>query len=636
MGLRDTFLNMLGGDTQEVRKTSNSFRGARDFLKYGNREQLTPQWSDIKMSDKDMYRGYSYAVIQNRWNKVASLAKANLKTFANKEIVDEYQKNNEIVYHPYLTLIEDSTRFTEKQFWKNISIYLDLAGRYYLGVVRNEVKPIKEGYPTITTDIKEFIMLNPYEIRRVINKDNEVAGYIERKKDGRYREWPLYQIIEMKELNPFDPDKGQWAMTDAAKEAVFTLNQSGDYTRQSMAGNIDAPGIITTDVILNDEDFANFRSRVQQHKKGEPLFGNGAGAIQWESMQVDLDKAALLDINEINRTTLFAVSGTSKTSLGIEQSGTTRETARVQTEQFISDTAQPRLEDIIDFLNLDYKKHYPSEYKKTGYLITVESAVGRDYTTETQATQMRQTQVELAMSLIQAGYTTESAYQYAQGEIELQDLELDKGMEKPSVGGSENPQDGSDGQNPTPTNPSPEGGSNLPENNPESTNDLDPNANLDIDNPFLNGGKGSGNFGHAGRKGKVGGSASTSQASADKVDSLDDKVKAGSVRHKKYSSGESESQQVAEWEETDDPIYKGEIIVKSADQIGRVVSSDAASIAKVAYTVRDKRVIDLFKDLDPNDELDRHDIDLYRTYLKKTIRLMTRNLTGWQETPTTT
>lgn len=462
MGLRDTFLNMLGVETPEVQKTSNQLlRSSKDFLKYGNRETLYPSWSDIKMSDSDMYRGYAYAVIQKRGNKVASLARENLKTYAKPEVVDEYQKNNEVVYHPYLKLIEDSTDFTEKQFWKNISIYLDLAGRYYLGVVRNEIKPLRSDLPTITTDIKKFIMLNPYEIRRVINKDGVCAGYIERKKDGRYREWALHQIIEMRELNPFDPENSQWAMTDAAKDAVYTINQSGDYTRQSLGGNIDAPGIITTDLILGDEDFANFRSRVQQHKKGEPLFGNGSGSISWQSMQVDLDKAALLDINEINRTTLFAVSGTSKTALGIEQSGTTRETARVQSEQFVSDTAQPRLEDIVDFLNLDYKRHYNREYQKTGYSIEVESAVGKDYDTETKATQMRQSQFTLANTLMQAGYTKESSYQYAEGEIDLADLELEKGLDKPkNPEEPEEPEEGEGGgenqPKPTPTNPTTE------------------------------------------------------------------------------------------------------------------------------------------------------------------------------------
>ena len=426
MGFKEKLINALGGSV--VKKTSNTAFG-NDFLKYGSRGKgspLYPDWSEVKISDEDMYKGYSYAVIQKRGNKVSSLAKTNLNTWVKPEVLDEFQKKKATPLHPYLKLIEDSKTFTQKQFYKNISIYLDLAGVYYLGAVRNKRESSVSTLPDIITDVKEFIMLNPYEVRRVVNKNGEVAGYIERKKDGRYREWPKHMIIEMKELNPFDPEKSQWAITDAAKEAVYTINQTADYTRQSLNGNIDAPGIITTDVILEDNDFANFKARVQEHRKGEPLFGNGAGSIKWDSMQIDLDKAALLDINEINRTTLFAVSGTSKTALGIEQSGTTRDTARVQQEQLLSDTIQPRLEDIADFLNLDYKRNYPQEYQKTGYWIEVISATGRDYDTEKAATESRQAQFELYKEIADAGYTDQSAQQYAVGDIELSELEVDK------------------------------------------------------------------------------------------------------------------------------------------------------------------------------------------------------------------
>ena len=475
MGLKEKIINALGGTVSN--KTANSAFG-NDFLKYGNRQPvLNPEWSDVRISDEDMYKGYGYAVIQKRGNKVATLAKTNLTTWAKPEIVDEFQKRNETPIHPYLKLIEDSKKFTEKQFYKNISIYLDLAGVYYLGAVRVRRKSSVPTLPDIITDVKEFVLLNPYEIRRVVNKDGEVAGYIERKKDGRYREWPKDMIIEMKELNPFDPEKSQWAMTDAAKEAVYTITKTADYTRQSLNGNIDAPGIITTDVILPDEDFANFKQRVLDHRQGEPLFGNGSGAIKWDSMQVDLDKAALMDINEINRTTLFAVSGTSKTALGIEQSGTTRDTANVQRELLMSDTIQPRLEDIIDFLNLDYKKTYPKEYEQTGYYIEVVSAVGKDYATEKAATESRQAQFELYKTIADAGYTDESAKQYATGDIELADLEEDEAkMAKLEAQAQaqppedENPNDDSNG-----------GPDNGPDNEPDAPQDAPDNTEQEND-----------------------------------------------------------------------------------------------------------------------------------------------------------
>ena len=450
MDFRNALKNVVNTFTNlGVKKNTNAFKGGNDFLRYGsrNRGTLVSNWSDIDIENEDLYRGYSFAVIQKRANKVSSLAKVNLKTWAKPEVVDAYQEKDETVLHPYLSLIEDSTKFSEKQFWKTISIYLDLAGRYYLGVVRQQM-----GISDNVSPVKEFIMLNPYEIRRVVNSDGVLAGYVEQKKDGRYREWAPFQIIEMRELNPFDPENSQWAMVDAAKEAVFTINEGGNYTRQTLHNNLNAPGIITTDVILSDEMFANFQARVRDHSQGEPIFGNGAGSIKWEAMSVDLDKAALMDVNNMSREELFAVSGTSKTTLGIEQSGTTRETARVQNENFASDTVQPRLEDIVDFLNLDYKKYYKDDYEKTGFYIEVESAVSRDYGVESEATTMRQAQFELAATLIKAKYTTTSAYQYATGEIGLEDLELEDGYETPQLDEGDMGDNGGDGEI-APTNP---------------------------------------------------------------------------------------------------------------------------------------------------------------------------------------
>ena len=71
------------------------------------------------------------------------------------------------------------------------------------------------------------------------------------------------------------------------------------------------------------------------------------GHITWEPMNVDLDKSALSSVNEMNRTELFSAMGMSKTSMGIEESGTTRETARVQNENAATKTYKPRVDFIV-------------------------------------------------------------------------------------------------------------------------------------------------------------------------------------------------------------------------------------------------------------------------------------------------
>ena len=61
MGLKEKLINALGGTV--VKKTANTAYG-NEFLKYGNRNNpLVGDWSEVKISDEDMYKGYSYAVI---------------------------------------------------------------------------------------------------------------------------------------------------------------------------------------------------------------------------------------------------------------------------------------------------------------------------------------------------------------------------------------------------------------------------------------------------------------------------------------------------------------------------------------------------------------------------------------------
>ena len=417
MGLREKLVNALGG--QIVRSSRPS---ANDFLRYGNRtEPLYPTWSQVKMSDRDMYKGYSYAAIQRRANGVADIALSYIRTSVNDKTLESFNEQQETPVHPYLKLIQESTSFTEKEFWTTISIYLDLAGRYYLGCVRKQGRA-NSSLPSVLSDIKKFVLLNPYEVNRVINPNTgEVSGYIEHKPDGRERVWDNYQIIELRELNPFDWTQF-YSVTDAAKENIFTLKQSGDYTAKSLDGNLKTPGIIATDIQLSPEEFADFRARIVNSREGEPIFANGGGHITWEPMNVDLDKSALSSVNEMNRTELFSAMGMSKTSMGIEESGTTRETARVQNENAATKTYKPRVDFIVGCLTKDYKQKYPREFKLTGYDMYVDSVVEADYDTEIKAVQLRQAQSDLANALIQQGYTPEVSAQYVQGEIELGDL----------------------------------------------------------------------------------------------------------------------------------------------------------------------------------------------------------------------
>lgn len=376
----------------------------RDFFKYGNKRPLVQDWSRVVMTDQDLYTGYSYAAINNRANKLAQLATENLKT----------KQKGEVLTHPYLQIIDSSKTFSDYRFWYDISTFLDLEGVYYLFALRT-VQGERVGR------VQEFKLLNPYNVRRIRNKDTgEVGGYVE-SRDGMVREIPPQMIIDIRNLNPFSQDD-PYAMTDAAKEFQYTLKQAGDYTRHSLKNNMAAPGILSTDMLLDDEQFKNFVARVTNQEKGLPLFGNGAGAITWDAMQIDLDKASLDKINEINRSTLFAVSGVGKTMMSIEESGTTRETAKVQKDLFIEAHIMPQLQLIIDSLNQDYKMYYEADYNKNGYQLYIDNPLGTDREAELKDIEIREKSFDMYNSLVNKGYKPELASKYANGEITLDEL----------------------------------------------------------------------------------------------------------------------------------------------------------------------------------------------------------------------
>lgn len=415
MNIREYVKNTV----QAQSKTNNSLQNeANQFLRYGTQKPLVQNWSQVKIRDEDMYTGYSYAAITKRANRTTVLGKNFISTTASPATTEQYKASEMALEHPYLKHIKKSKAFSERRFWLEISTYLDLEGVYYLMAVRNS-RQNRNGTLTVGA-VQKFALINPYEIRKVVNQETgEVGGYVE-SHGGLYREIPPEMIIEIKLLNPFDKDL-PYSMADAAKESQFTLKQAGDYTRQTINGNISSPGIITTDVILDQNIFDNFKSRIIGKQKGEPIFGNGSGAVNWQDMQIDLDKASLDKVNEIQRAILFAVSGTSKTAMGIEESGTGREVSKTQRDDFTENAIIPRVEDIIDALNLDYRANY-IEWEENEFELVVENPLESDRDSEAKAIKNADSEYELAKKLYNEGYEWERAYKYAYREISLSEL----------------------------------------------------------------------------------------------------------------------------------------------------------------------------------------------------------------------
>lgn len=384
------------------------------FLRYGSRKTMPSTWSTPEISDQDFYTGYGFAVINKRANRSVVLGKKFLYTDAKEEIIKKANEEGTRVIHPYLDLIRSSTDFSERDFWYDISTYLDLEGIYYLMAVRTVTTTGKVG------NIQKFVLLNPYNIRPVVNSKGELGGYSEIY-SNKQRDIPKEMIIPIKLLNPFKNDQA-YSLADAARDSQFTMKQANDFAREAIDGNLNAPGILSSSIELPDDQFDNFVERVKHHGRGEPLFGNGAGTINWEDMQTDLDKAALDKINNINRDALIAVSGTSKTGMGIEESGTGREVSRTQKDDFTENAVMPQIENIIDALNLDYRKYYSDRYKSNGYTIVLDNPLETDRDAEQKDVEIRDSQFALLQQLLDAGYSYDVAAKYAKGLIEVTDI----------------------------------------------------------------------------------------------------------------------------------------------------------------------------------------------------------------------
>lgn len=380
------------------------------FLRYGARPKMPLDIDDPVLSDADMYTGYGYAIIERRANRSVILGTEYTYTKSTK-------KDGASVEHPYLKLINDSLDFTAEDFWYDYARDMDLEGVHYILAVRATAgRQQSNGYAKVGA-VKNFEVLNPYQVRRVFNSKGELGGYVENR-DGMQREIPKEMIIEVIKTNPVDRKK-PFSMADAASDAQFVMKQSSDFTRKSIRNNINAPGILTTDVILDDYVFQNFIERVRGATDGEPLFGNGPGAIKWESMQIDLDKAALDTVNSNNRDTLISVGGTSKNQLGLDQSGTGRETAGVQKDDFTENAIMPLVKKMIGALNLDYKRYYPEDFAKYGYEIALRNPLSTDYDNKLKEIEVSQEQVAFRNVLIAAGYEYEIATQFVTGEIDI-------------------------------------------------------------------------------------------------------------------------------------------------------------------------------------------------------------------------
>ena len=412
-------LEKVSNPTNTENKVTNGLSPlSQEYFRRGNQIAVENLLKDKEVNNTDLYSGYLFSALELRKNSFADFAEANIITKTeNANIKDPY--------HPYLRLIEESTTITEYQFWLDLFTDLDMKGECFIFLLRRVVYDTDENGNKIVTHIglpTSIEVLDANHIVKLTSKTGKVLGYEEWVDDTHKRVFAPEQVIHIWNKNPFNK-KTPYSIFQAAKDFQYTLNKGTNYTQAALANNSNTPGILSTDEVLTDSEYDNLIARINGHEAGKIIVTDGAGKLNYTAMNQSLDSTALEGITDVSRQVIFAVTGTSKTMLGIEESGTTRETSRVQYDKFIQKTITPVVKRIVSTLNFDYRTKYPEKYESDKLELVIKQDVDAETSKERYDAQKQF--YDDVLEIVYAGYTVKSAEAYMNGEINFSDLVID-------------------------------------------------------------------------------------------------------------------------------------------------------------------------------------------------------------------
>lgn len=384
---------------------------ATDFLRRGNFKTRQDVALDQKYNPEMTVNGWMFAALNARSDAFGEFCEENIITESKK---------GENLYHPYLQLIEESKEIPEYEFWKRAISDYDNYGQMFFFILRRvvydkngEIEHI--GLPT------RIDILNASKMT-ILTKNGKIVGYKEQIDSTHKREYSAEQIIRVINPHPRDPEI-PYSIYDAAKDYQYTINKGTEFAQNALINNMNTPGILSTTEVLNDEEYDNLISRINSHEPGKAIVTDGTGNLTYTSISQSLDQAALPTLTELSRQTIFAVTGTSKTVLGIEESGVTRDTARVQDRKFIKRAIAPVAKRVVSAFNFDYRVKYPELYKQNQVKMVIKPLYDAQETQEQFDTQKKL--FDDITEIVYSGYTKESAEDFMYGDISFTDLELD-------------------------------------------------------------------------------------------------------------------------------------------------------------------------------------------------------------------
>lgn len=378
---------------------------------------------------QEIYQGYIFGAIKKTRNQVAEILANNVEVFnpkdGNPSEAPALDKR-----HPYMDAIENAD-MDNSLFYAGLATYLIVLGEAFVDA---GLRTMAAGNIVPT---QAFNLLQSNRVVRTYDKDGNLATYklSERLPNGtdKVTHFVPHNVIAIIDLNPWDLRKG-YGMIRPIVDKVALENMSTKLQTATIANGIKAPGIMSTKEKVAKDDYDDLVNSVQtrytsndMERAGTPIVTNG-GFIDYKSLIEDLDKLAMIKIRNMNRDAFFAALSVSKTILGIEESGTTREVARVQREQFILDACMPLANAILSGLNQDYKTHYPKDYERNPLKMRAVAPIEKDTEQEKAEAEIEKLKAEAYKTYVDSGMDPDQAAKLAG--LELPDNEKVKTVEK--------------------------------------------------------------------------------------------------------------------------------------------------------------------------------------------------------------
>lgn len=422
---------------REVRSANAMGADYGSWLRSGRKGTMFNNTADVKIEPEHLYRGYGYGIIRSVVNTGILTAEENVRTTCSSLQREILAQTDDQIEHPYKKLWQNSPYFSEYDFWKYFLTYIQLKGEFYIYMNRKPVAGAtryKAGTKNLMTKTAYMKLINPYEMQpHEWDEDGNVKTWMRTIKapttTGKdlIQKIPAYQIIRVAEFDPWKTHQ-PFSLLDAVKENLFTLANARDFTRHALVNNINTPGLLAVEgEFQSQEEFDNYVALLQNHSEGELIIAAGNAKANFQDMNQNLDGASQEKIKGLERDEMLVTSGVSKSVLGIETTGLTRDVAATQKLTFIERTVVPYIRLMLETLNYDYRVNYAGDFMIDKYILRVTTPSIGDKTQEMKELEIREEEYNMVQRYVDRGYTRKSAAQYVRGEIDVEQLQLENG-----------------------------------------------------------------------------------------------------------------------------------------------------------------------------------------------------------------